>query len=71
MIHLLSKISTISFPGLGIGEFEVNSTAISADHLGFLKKIFGESWDGIAWYGIIIMVGILLSAGYALWRQER
>ena len=73
MIHVLSKISTISFPGLGIGEFQVNSTAISSEHLAFLKKIFGENWDGIAWYGIIIMVGILLSACYALWRakQER
>lgn len=71
MLSLLSKISTISFPGLGIGEFEVNSTAISADALPFLKKIFGADWGGIAWYGIIITAGILLSALYALWRAKQ
>ena len=71
MMYLLSKISTISFPGLGIGEFEVNSTAISADHLQIFQKIFGEDWDGIAWYGIIIMVGILLAAFYGLWRAKQ
>lgn len=71
MISLLSKISTISFPGLGIDAFRVNSTAISAEHLSFLKKIFGDSWDGIAWYGIIIMVGILLAALYGLWRGKQ
>lgn len=71
MLSLLSKISTISFPGLGIGEFQVNSTAIPADKLGFLKGIFGDNWDGIAWYGIIIMVGIVLSAIYALWRAKQ
>ena len=71
MMQLLSKISTISFPGLGIGEFEVNSVAISSEHLGFLKGIFGDRWQGIAWYGIIIMVGILLAACYALWRAKQ
>jgi len=71
MINLLSKISTISFPGLGIGEFEINNIAVPADSLGFLKKIFGEDWQGIAWYGIIIMVGILLSATYAIWRARK
>lgn len=71
MVNLLSKISTISFPGLGIGEFQVNSTAIPAEWLGFFKGIFGENWDGIAWYGIIIMAGILLSAIYALWRAKQ
>ena len=49
----------------------MNSTAISSEHLGFLKKIFGENWDGIAWYGIIIMVGILLAAIYGLWRAKQ
>ena len=71
MINLLSKSTTISFPGLGIGEFEVNSTAISSEHLGFLKGLYGESWSGIAWYGIIIVVGILLAATYALWRSKQ
>lgn len=71
MINFLSKTTTISFPGLGIGEFEVNSTAISSEHLGFLKGLYGESWDGIAWYGIIIVVGILLAAAYGLWRAKQ
>ncbi len=71
MFGLLSRITTISFPGLGIGEFEINSTAISADSLGFLKKIFGESWGGIAWYGIIITAGIMLAALYALRRAKQ
>ena len=54
--------NTVSFPGLGIEPFEVNNIAVSGESLGFLKSIFGESWQGIAWYGIIIMVGIILSA---------
>ena len=60
MLGLISK-TIISFPGLGIGNFEVDSIAISADHLVFLKNIFGDDWRGIAWYGIIITIGILLS----------
>ncbi len=71
MINLLLKITTISFPGLGIGEFQINNIAVSADSLGFFKKIFGDGWQGIAWYGIIIMVGILLSATYAIWRAQQ
>jgi len=70
MFGLLSKV-TLSFPGLGIGEFEVNSVAVSADSLGFLKKIFGENWGGIAWYGIIITAGLLLAALYGIWRGKQ
>ncbi len=70
MVRLLARTSIISFPGLGIGEFEVDKIAISAEHLSFMKKIFGESWGGIAWYGVIIMVGILLSALYGMSRAK-
>ena len=70
MLRLLARTSIISFPGLGIGEFEVDKIALSAEHLGFMKKIFGESWGGIAWYGVIIMVGILLSALYGMSRAK-
>nr|MBQ5811174.1 prolipoprotein diacylglyceryl transferase [Clostridia bacterium] len=70
MLGLLAKITTISFPGLGIGEFEVNKIAVSADKLAFLKKIFGENWGGIAWYGVIIMVGIVLAALYGMSRAK-
>lgn len=71
MLSILSRVTTISFPGLGIGEFEVDSVAVSAESLGFLGKIFGESWGGIAWYGVIIMVGLLLSALYGTWRGKQ
>lgn len=42
----------ISFPGLGIDEFKVNSNAIE---IGNFK---------VAWYGIIIMVGIIVAILY-------
>lgn len=71
MINLLAKVSTISFPGLGIGEFEVSNIAVPAESLGFLKNIFGSSWQGIAWYGIIIMTGIILSALYGIHRAHQ
>ena len=70
MFGLLARTSIISFPGLGIGEFEVNKFAISSDSLGFLKNIFGENWGGIAWYGVIIMVGIILAALYGISRAK-
>ncbi len=70
MFELLSRVNIISFPGLGIGEFELDKIAISAEHLGFMKKIFGEGWGGVAWYGVIIMVGILLAAFYGISRAK-
>ncbi len=48
----------ISFPGLGIGEFTVKSEAFS---------LFGR---GIAWYGIIITVGIICAYLYACRRGK-
>ncbi len=55
------KISYLSFPGLGIGEFAVNSVAFT---------IFGKE---VAWYGVIITLGIIMAALYVLYRakQER
>ena len=44
-----SYSNTISFPGLGIGEFTVNNVAFS---------VFGID---IAWYGIIITVGMIVA----------
>lgn len=70
-MSFLSVLTKISFPGLGIGEFEVNGIAIDGNSLGFLKNIFGENWPGIAWYGIIITFGIILSAIYALYRTKQ
>ena len=41
----------VSFPGLGIGEFEINQTAFT---------IPGIDWP-IRWYGVIIAAGFLLA----------
>ena len=48
----------ISFPGLGIGEMEINKIAFS---------LFGRD---IAWYGIIITVGIILAVLYVINRGK-
>ena len=55
------RISYVSFPGLGIGEFALNSVAFT---------VFGHP---IAWYGIIITMGMVLATLYVLYRakQER
>ncbi len=53
------KITTISFPGLGIGEFQVNSEAFS---------IFGIS---IAWYALIITCGMIFAVGYTIFRAKQ
>ncbi len=45
----------ISFPGLGIDEFTVNSTA-------FL---------GIKWYGIIITLGMIVAVSYVFYRTKK
>ena len=47
------RISNISFPGLGIGDFSVDSEAFS---------IFGVS---IAWYAVIITFGMICAVAYA------
>ena len=53
------KISKISFPGLGIGEFSVDSEAFS---------IFGLP---IAWYAIIITCGMIAAVVYATYRARQ
>ncbi|MBO5778186.1 MAG: prolipoprotein diacylglyceryl transferase [Clostridia bacterium] len=52
-------MNKISFPGLGIGEMEIDPVALR----------FGEV--SIAWYGLIITCGILLSALYISLRGKR
>lgn len=51
---------TISFPGLGIKEFQVNRVAI--------PNVFGRD---IMWYGIIITLGILLAFAYVYYRAKK
>lgn len=50
----------LSFPGLGIGEFEIRRDAF--------KFLFGRD---VMWYGIIITFGIVLGFCYALYRSKR
>jgi phosphatidylglycerol:prolipoprotein diacylglycerol transferase len=49
----------ISFPGLGIEEFEVRRVAFS---------LFGRD---IMWYGVIITFAIMLGFAYVLWRGKQ
>ena len=49
-------MTTVSFPGLGIGEFPVNSEAFS---------IGGAP---IAWYALIICFGMIFAVGYVIYR---
>ena len=53
------RISTLSFPGFGIGEFKVDSVAFS---IGDFE---------IAWYAIIIMLGIVCAVAYTAWRAKQ
>lgn len=53
----MSKI--LSFPGLGIGEFELNSVAF---------EVFGVT---IAWYALIITFGLILAIIYTMFRAKQ
>lgn len=54
----MNYINTLSFPGLGIDQFQVNEVAFS---------IAGHN---LMWYGIIITFGIVLAFFYVLWRSK-
>ena len=54
----LSRTSTISFPGLGIGPFKVDSVALSIGSI------------HIAWYALIITTGIISCFFYIAWRGK-
>ena len=53
------RISNISFPGLGIGEFSVDSVAFT---------LFGMD---IAWYAILICTGMILCAAYVIVQAKK
>ena len=53
------ELVKISFPGLGIGEFNVNKIAIPIGP------------NGIRWYGIIITLGMVVAVLYAIWRAKQ
>ena len=65
----MEHISRVAFPGLGIGEFDLNNVAID---LSKLLALFGKEVDGypIYWYGIIITCGIMLAFLYACYRGK-
>jgi len=52
-------VNIISFPGLGIGEMKLNTVAFN---------ILGKD---VAWYGIIITLGIILAFLYTNWRATK
>ena len=52
-------MTTISFPGLGIGEFTLSRTALS----------FGPFT--VAWYGLIIVIGMIVAVSYVMWRAKQ
>lgn len=58
----MGRLSTISFPGLGIGEFTVNGVALSFS--------IGSFPITIMWYGIIICLGIFLGFSYFSYRAK-
>ncbi len=51
-------MNSVGFPRLGIGPFNINPTAIK----------IGEF--RVQWYGIIIMIGIILACAYAFYRMK-
>ncbi len=55
----MNEITKIAFPGLGIGEFEINRVAFS---------VFGVD---IYWYALLITCGIVLAVFYTKYRSER
>lgn len=56
------KDITVSFPGLGIEEGTIDSTAFTLP--------FGEGFS-IMWYGVVIALGMLMAIAYAAWRCKQ
>jgi prolipoprotein diacylglyceryl transferase len=59
----MGRISTISFPGLGIGEFTIDGVALSFN--------IGDFPVTVMWYGIIICIGIFAGFGYFAYRARK
>lgn len=55
-------MTTVSFPGIGIGEFTMNEIA-------FAFSIFGKPIE-VRWYGILITTGMILAIIYAAKRAK-
>ncbi len=52
-------MTTVSFPGIGIGEFAINPVAFK---IGSIE---------VRWYGILIVLGMILAFSYCAWRSRR
>ena len=65
----MEHISKIAFPGLGIGEFDLNNMAFD---LGKILSFFGKENSSfpVYWYGIIITCGIVIAFLYANYRGK-
>lgn len=59
MIDFYRNHTTVSFPGFGIGEFDINK---------FFLEI-GDNFN-IAWYGVIITLGIVIAFSYTVFRGK-
>lgn len=59
----MSHESVISFPGLGIGEFTVNSVAFTIP--------LGENGIDIAWYALIITFGMICCLAYVIFQARK
>ena len=53
---------TVSFPGIGIGEFTINPVAFQIPILGGIE---------VRWYGILITIGIILAFSYCAYRAKQ
>ena len=53
-------MNTISFPGLGIGDFTINPIAIP----------FGDNGAGIRWYALFIVTGMIFAVLYTSYRAK-
>lgn len=54
------KNITVSFPGLGIDNFDLGNVAFT----------IGESFE-VMWYGVVIALGMLMAIGYAAFRCKQ
>ena len=66
---VMEHISKIAFPGLGIGEFDLNNMAFD---LGKILSFLGKENSSfpVYWYGIIITCGIVIAFLYANYRGK-
>ena len=55
----MNTLTKIFFPGLGIGEIELNSVAFNIGNI------------SIAWYALIITFGMIVAVSYVIYRANK